>query len=53
MFLDGYKSYLGALLYGLGSALVALGYVDVGNWLVMGGTTLFGVGIAHKVEKKL
>lgn len=49
--IDGYKSYIGAVLYGLGHALIGLGYADFGNAVVTFATTVFAIGIAHKVEK--
>lgn len=51
---NGKKSYLGAILFGLGKGLMAVPEPicqAVGVALEAIGTGLFGIGIAHKVDK--
>ena len=49
--LNGYKTYLGAAIMGLGAALAYLGQPDIGRALEGLGVALGIVGIGHKIEK--
>ncbi len=49
--LNGYKTYLGALIMGGGAALAYLGFPDVGKALEGLGLSLGLIGIGHKLAK--
>lgn len=49
--LNGYKTYLGAALIGLGAVLTALGYADIGEPLTRFGEALSIGGLGHKLAK--
>lgn len=53
--LDGKKSYLGAALIGLAAVLQLFPSVppELTAWIQKEGLALFGVGIAHKIEKAI
>jgi hypothetical protein len=48
---NGYKTYLGAVLIGVGAALKALGYSEVAEVLMRLGEALGVAGIGHKLAK--
>ena len=48
--LNGYKTIIGLILWGFGSALVPY-YPDVAGHVVQAGGLLAGIGAAHKVMK--
>jgi small-conductance mechanosensitive channel len=50
-FFGGGKSVGGAIIAGAGAIAAYLGYPDVGALVASLGATLFGVGIAHKLQK--
>lgn len=48
---DGKKSIGGAIVAGVGAITAYLGYPDVGEMVMYLGGSLFGIGIAHKLQK--
>ncbi len=50
-FLSGKKSYIGAIVAGASAVLVYLGYPEQAKLVASAGLTLFGVGIAAKMQK--
>jgi len=49
--LNGYKTYIGAILIGLGAALTAAGYAEIGEPLTRFGEALSIGGVGHKLAK--
>lgn len=49
--IDGKKTYIGAIIAGVGAVLLYLGYPNEAKLVAGMGGTLFGVGIAHKMQK--
>jgi hypothetical protein len=49
--LNGYKSYIGATLIGLGAAAAALGYPDLAALVTRLGEAIGLMGVAHKLAK--
>jgi hypothetical protein len=49
--LNGYKTYLGAILIGVGAALTAAGYAEMGELLTRFGEALSIGGLGHKLAK--
>lgn len=49
--LNGYKQIIGLVILGVGSALKAAGFSDLGEPLVEVGGVLAGIGAAHKAVK--
>ena len=50
-FFGGGKSVGGAIVAGAGAIACYLGYPDVGKMIIGLGGSLFGIGIAHKLQK--
>lgn len=51
--LNGYKTYLGAILIGAGAALSAAGYAEIGEPVTRIGEALAIGGIGHKLAKAM
>ena len=49
--MTGYKTYLGAIIIGIGSAIEALGYIDLGRIVKDLGLMLMGIGIGAKIAR--
>jgi len=47
----GWKTIVGALIIGAGEVVTALGYPELGIAIKGVGTSLFGIGAAHKIVK--
>jgi hypothetical protein len=48
---NGKKSITGAIIAGAGAVATYLGYPDAGEMVMYLGGSLFGIGIAHKMQK--
>jgi small-conductance mechanosensitive channel len=48
---NGRKSIYGAMIAGAGAVLAYLGYPEQAKLVASMGATLFGIGIAHKMQK--
>jgi hypothetical protein len=48
---NGKKSIIGAIIAGAGAVLAYLGYIEQAKLVASLGGTLFGIGIAHKMQK--
>lgn len=49
--LDGKKTYIGAILIGIGAALTAAGYPEIGEPVTRFGEALSIGGLGHKLAK--
>jgi len=50
--INGYKQILGLVIFGIGSAMKAAGYAELGIPLLEFGGVLAGVGAMHKAFKQ-
>ena len=50
-FLNGKKTYIGAVIYAAGQVLTQTGYPELGKALTELGTVIMAVGFAHKIDK--
>lgn len=51
LMLNGYKQIIGLVVFGVGSALKALGLEDIGEPMTEVGGVIAGIGAAHKLTK--
>ena len=49
--LNGYKTYIGGVLIGLGAFLKTIGHQEYGEAFVMFGEAVAVVGLGHKLSK--
>lgn len=49
--IDGKKSYIGLVIYGIGQGITMAGNVELGEAISKVGELMLGIGVVHKLAK--